>query len=64
MTEEAKSRRTNNDVAETAFKSDEFALGFASEVVTSKKLVRFVGSAAHIDAPATARKVNVEKRIM
>jgi hypothetical protein len=57
-------RHTYNDVAETAFRSDEFALGFASAVVTNKKFVRFVGSAAHNEAPATARNVKVEKRIV
>jgi alpha-L-fucosidase len=55
---------TNSEVADTALRSDEFMLGSGEAVVTSKKFVRFVGSAVHIDAPATARKPKVEKRIV
>jgi hypothetical protein len=58
--------RTNKDVAETAFKSEVFVLGFASEVVTSRKFVRFVGSEAQTDALqlTTARTVGIEKRMV
>jgi hypothetical protein len=35
-----------------------------SEVVTRRKVVRSVGRAAHIDAPAMARKLRVEKRML
>jgi hypothetical protein len=57
-------KRTNKEVADTAFRSDEFTLGSGCVVVTRRKFVRFVGSAVHIDAPATARKPKVEKRII
>lgn len=54
----------NRDVAETALRSDEFALGSACVVVTSRKLVRFAGNAVHIEAPATVRRLQIEKRIV
>ena len=56
-----RTRRTNSDVADTALSSDVFALASACDVVTSKKFVRSVGSAAHIDTPATKRPIIVER---
>jgi hypothetical protein len=56
--------RTNSDVAETAFRSAGFVLVSTSEVVTRRKLVRSVGSAALSDALAMARKLKVEKRML
>jgi hypothetical protein len=55
---------TNKDVAETALRSEEFALGSACVVVTSRKFVKFAGKAVHIEPPATARRLHVEKRIV
>jgi hypothetical protein len=55
---------TNREVAETALSSEVFALGSSCDVVTSRKFVRFVGSAAQSDTPKTARDVNVENFIM
>jgi hypothetical protein len=57
-------RRTNSDVAETAFRSDEFAVTLGCDVVTSRKSVRFLGKAAHIEAPDTVRKPKVKKCIV
>jgi hypothetical protein len=54
---------TNSEVAETAFRSDEFEPTSGCDVVTNRKFVRFLGSAAHSDAPATTRILKVEKRI-
>lgn len=61
--EKIRERFTNNDVAETALRSDVFALQSSCEDVTSRKFVRFVGSALHNEAPATTRKPNAENRI-
>jgi len=55
------SERTNSDVADTARSSDVFALASACDVVTSRKFVRSVGSAAHIDTPATKIPKIVER---
>jgi hypothetical protein len=63
VSREAFAVHTNSEVAETAFRSDEFAPTSGCDVVTSRKFVRFLGSAAHIDAPAVTRIVKVEKRI-
>jgi hypothetical protein len=54
---------TNSEVAETALSSEVFALGSICDVVTSRKLVRFVGSAVHRDAPAIAKETRDENRI-
>ena len=51
-------------MAETALSSEVFALGSSCDVVTSRKFVRFVGSAEAIDAPATAMENNVENFIL
>jgi hypothetical protein len=45
--------------------SDVFALlGFSWAVVTSKKFVRSFGNALQTEAPAMAKKLKVEKRMM
>jgi hypothetical protein len=44
--------------------SEVFALGSICDVVTSRKLVRFLGSAVQMDAPAMAKETRDEKRII
>lgn len=55
---------TNNEVADTALSSEVFALASICEVVTSRKLVKSVGSAAEMDALAMAKERRDEKRML
>jgi len=55
---------TNNDVADTALSSEVFALASICDVVTSRKLVKSVGSAAQMDALAMAKERRDEKRML
>ena len=57
-------RLTNKEVADTALSSDVFALASICEVVTRRKLVKSVGSAAQMDALATAKERRDEKRML
>ena len=55
---------TNNEVADTALSSEVFALASICEVVTSRKLVKSVGSAAQMDALAMAKERRYERRML
>ena len=55
---------TKSEVAETAFSSEVFALASICDVVTRRKFVRFVGSAAQTEAVAMERETKEEKRMM
>lgn len=51
-------------MADTALSSELFLLISCCDVVTRRKFVRFVGSAAAMEAPATASDTKDEKRIV